>query len=70
MENSYFASTDFSMLGYGCSLSQYPQIYSKYLDMYQMLPHPYKGYFDGFPTHKLIKQNWVLDLASQAETFI
>ena len=52
--NNYFASADFSMLGYGCSVYQYPQFYAKYLDMYQVLPHPYIGSFDGFPGDKLV----------------
>ena len=44
------------MLGYGCGVSQYPQFYAKYLYMYQVLPCPYKGSFDGFPGDKLIKK--------------
>ena len=44
------------MLGYGCGVSQYPQIYVKYLDMYQVLPRPYIGSFDGFPVDNLIKK--------------
>ena len=42
------------MLGYGCGVSKYPQFYAKYLDMYQVLPRPYIGSFDGFPEDKLI----------------
>ena len=33
-KNSYFASADVSMISYGCVVSQYPQFYDKYLDMY------------------------------------
>ena len=42
------------MLGYGCGVSQYPQFYVKDLDIYQVLPYPYIGYFDGFPGDKLM----------------
>ena len=35
-KNGYFTSSDASMLGYGCGVSQYPQFYVKYLDMYQV----------------------------------
>ena len=52
--NSCFTSTDVSMLGYGCGMSQYPQFYVKYLDMDQLLPRPYLGSCDGFTGHKLI----------------
>ena len=52
-------STDVSMLGYGFGVSQYPQFYVKALDMYQVLPRPYLGSFDGFPGNKLIKKEWV-----------
>ena len=53
-KNSYFNSAGFSMLGYVCGVSQYPQFYDKCLDMYQVLPRPYIGSFDGFPGDKLI----------------
>ena len=53
------------MLVYGCGMSQYPQFYDKYLDMYQLLPHPYMGSFEGFHGDKFIKK-WVLFLAYQA----
>ena len=68
-KNSYHTSTDVSMLGYGCGVSQYTQFFVKDLYMYQVLPCPYKGSFDGFPGYKFIKK-WVLDLPSQAETFV
>ena len=50
-------------------MSQYPQFYDKHLDMYQVLTLPYKRSFDVFPGDKLVKK-WVLDLESQAQTFI
>ena len=53
-ENSYFTSAGVPMLSYGCGVSRYPQFYVKYLDMYQLLPRPYLGSFDGFPGDKLI----------------
>ena len=42
------------MLGYGCDVSQCPQFYDKDLDMYQVLPRPYIGSFDGFHGDKLV----------------
>ena len=42
------------MLGCGCAVSQYIKIYDKDLDMYQVLPHPYIGYFGGFPGDNFI----------------
>ena len=60
-ENSYFISADVAMLDYGCGVSQYTQFYDKYLDMYQVLPRPYRGSFEGFPGDKFVKNgcsNW------------
>ena len=48
-KKSYSNSADVSMLGYGCGVSQYPQFYLIYLDMYQVLPSQYIGSFDVFP---------------------
>ena len=53
-KNRYFTYADVSMLGYGCGMSQCPQFYVKDLDMYQVLPCPYIGSFDGFPENKLV----------------
>ena len=60
-KNCYHTSTDVSMLGYGCGVSQYPQFFVEDLYMYQMLPRPYLRYFDGGPREKLINI-CVLDL--------
>ena len=45
------------MLGYGCGVSQYPQFYAKYLDLYQVLPRPYLWSFDSGPGEKFNKKN-------------
>ena len=45
-KNSYHTSADVSMLGYGCGVSHYPQLFVEDLDMYQMLPRPYLRSFD------------------------
>ena len=58
------------MLGYGCGVSMYPQLFVKDLDIYQMLPRPYLRYFDGGPGDKVLKQKWVLNLINLAETFV
>ena len=54
-KNIYFISADVSMLLYGYGVSHYPQFYDRALDMYQVLPHPYMGSFDGFPGDFFIK---------------
>ena len=56
-KNSYFTSADVFMLGYGRGVSRYPHFYAKYLDMYQVLPHPYLWSINGFPVDQLIKKN-------------
>ena len=48
------------MLGYGYGVSQYPHIYVKDLDIYQVVPRPYIGSFDGFLGDKLIFVNGCL----------
>ena len=60
MEKSYFTSADVSLLGYGCGVFQYPHIYDKGLDMYQLLQHTYIGSFDGFLGEKLILKMGVI----------
>ena len=45
-------------------------VYSKDLDMYQVLPQLYIGHFDGFLGDKLIKQKWVLNLENQSEKIV
>ena len=37
-KKNYFTSSDVYMLGFGCGMSQCPQFYVKYLDMYQVSP--------------------------------
>ena len=54
-KNSCHTSSDVSMLGYGCGLSQYPQVFVEDLDMYQMLPRPYLRSFDGSPGEIIIR---------------
>ena len=61
-KNIYHTSADVYMLGYGCGVSQYPQLFVDYLDMYQVLPRPYLRSFYGGPGEKLIIKKWVLDL--------
>ena len=45
----FFTSDDVSMLSYGCGVSQYPQLYYRDLDKYQVLPRTYWGSFEGYP---------------------
>ena len=68
-KNSYHTSDHVSMLGFGYSVSQYPQFFVKDLDIYQMLPHPYLRSFDVCCGDKL-KNNWVINLENRAETFV
>ena len=43
----FFKSTDVSMLGCGCGVSQYPQFYDRIKSIYQMLTCPYVGSYSG-----------------------
>ena len=54
LKNCYHTSADFSMFGYGCGVSQYPQFIVEDLYIYQMLPRPYLRSFYGGPGDKLI----------------
>ena len=65
--NFFFTSDDVSMLSYGCGVSQYPQLYYRYLDKYQVLPRTYWGSFEGFPVEKSTKEKWMLDLVGQSK---
>ena len=58
------------MTGYGWGVYQYHQFYDKELDMYQVLPCPYMGSFEGFSGHKFVKEKRALDLADQAEKIV
>ena len=51
-KNSSLTSSDVSMLGYGCGVSQYTQFFVEDLDMYQVLPLPYLRSFYGGPGDK------------------
>ena len=62
-------STDASMLGHGCGVSQYPQFYDKTKN-YQMLPRPYTESYSGEKGHQFLWANWVLALVKQVETFV
>ena len=53
-KNSYFTSTDVYMLGYGCGVSQYPQLYVRDLYLYHVLQSTNLWSFDGGPGYKLI----------------
>ena len=55
-KNSYLTSADVYMLGYGCGVSQYHKYYDKDLDRYQVLPRPYRRYFEFFPIYKFVKE--------------
>ena len=62
-KNSYFTSADVSMLGYGCGVYHYPQFYDKFLDMYQVLPRLYRGYFEVFSGDKFVKMGVILGIS-------
>ena len=66
----YFKSADFSMLGHGCGVSQYPQFYYTNKNIYQMLPRPYVGSYSGEKGHQILQQSCIIALAKLIETFI
>ena len=57
------------MLGCVCGVSRYPQFYHQDEDKYQVFPHTYLGYFEGYPGETFMKEKCILDLAGQAEIF-
>ena len=67
---NYINSTDVSMLGHGCGVSQYPQFYDTNNKKYQMLPRPYVGSYSGQKGHKMLQQPWIIALAKSVKTFI
>ena len=48
-------------------MSQYPQFNDQHLEMYQLLPRPYLGSFEGDNGEKMTKEKWVLDWTCEAE---
>ena len=50
-----FNFVDFSMLGFGYGVFQYPRFYHQDLYQYQVLKIPYLGSFEGYPGEKFIK---------------
>ena len=58
------------MLGYGCIVCQYLQIYYLDLDKYQLLPRLYLGYFEVYPVGIFTKEKRVSDLAFQVKQFV
>ena len=54
-KNGYFTSSDVAILGHGYGVSQYPQLYDKHLEKYQLLPHPYLGKFEVGNEEKRLK---------------
>ena len=58
-----FKSTDVSMLGHGCGVSQYPQFYEKIKNKYKLLPCPYMGSYLGEKSHNFLQEKWIIALA-------
>ena len=56
----YFKSTEVSMLGHGCGVSQYPEVYDTIKNIYQMLPYPYVGSYSGEKGHQFFHKPWIL----------
>ena len=69
-KNSSHKSSDVAMLGYGFGVSMYPQFFDKDSKTFQMLPRPYIRSFDVQRSDQVLKQEWVLELANRAETFL
>ena len=65
-----FKSDDVSMLGHGCGVSRYPQFYDRIKNIYQMLPHVYKGIYSVEEGHQFFQEPWILALAKSVETFV
>ena len=69
-KNSSHKSADVAMLGFGYGVSMYPQFYDKDLKSFHMLPRPYIRSFYGKCSDQILKNEWVLNLAKRAETFV
>ena len=54
-KTKFFKSTDVSILGHSCCVSQYPQFYDKIKNKYQILPRPYVGSYSGEKGHQFLK---------------
>ena len=65
----FFKSADVSMLGHECVVSQYPQLYDRIKNIYQMLPLPYVGSYSGEKGHQFWQEPWIIALAKSVETF-
>ena len=48
MVGYFFTFSDVYMLGHGCDVSHYTQLYDRYLDKYQLLTRPYLEFFEGY----------------------
>ena len=55
-----FKSTDVSMLGHGCDVSQYSQFYDTIKNKYKMLPRPYVGSYIGEKGHQFFNNHGLL----------
>ena len=66
----FFKSTDVSMLGHGCDVSQYPQFYDIIKYIYQMLSRPYVGSYICEKGHNLFQEPWIIALAKSVEIFL
>ena len=50
-------SADVSMLRHSCGVSQYPKLYDKVKNKYQILPRPYVGSNLGEKGYQFFKKN-------------
>ena len=62
-KTQYLKSTDVSMLGHGCGVSQYSQFYDTNKKTFQMLPRPYVGSYSGEKCHQFLQKPWIIALA-------
>ena len=54
-KSNYFKCSDLSMLGHGYGVSQFPQLYDKIKNKYQIFPLPYGGIYSGEKGLKILK---------------
>ena len=69
-KSQFFKSSDVSMLGHGCGVSQYSQFYDRIKNIYQMLPHPFVGSYKCEKGHRFLQEPWTIALAKSVENFI
>ena len=69
LKANYFKYSDVSMLGHGYGVSQFPHLYDRIKNKYQILPCPYVGSYDGKKGNLFLREKCIVDLAKSIGLF-